>query len=83
MHNQYLPTELKDEVFLYKESDISDKLWDEEALKVWEREENDGKARCKADASARCARPILVRSKHRVKMMRRPRIFPYTSGPQR
>ena len=29
VHNQYLPTQLKDEAFLYKEGDISDKIGDE------------------------------------------------------
>ena len=43
MYNQYLPTELKDEIYLLKEGDDSDKVWDEEALKLWEREENDGR----------------------------------------
>ena len=43
MHNQFLPTEVKDEVFLLKEDDTSDKAWDEEALKVWEKEENGGR----------------------------------------
>ena len=43
MHNQYLPTPLKDDVYLLKEGDLSDRIWDEEALKVWEREANDGK----------------------------------------
>ena len=43
VHNQYLPTQLKDNVYLLKEGDLSDRIWDEEALKVWEREANDGK----------------------------------------
>ena len=43
VHNQFLPTEVKDEVFLLKEGDTSDKAWDEEALKVWEKEENGGR----------------------------------------
>ncbi|KAH8118160.1 P-loop containing nucleoside triphosphate hydrolase protein [Phellopilus nigrolimitatus] len=43
VHNQFLPDTLKDETFLLKEGDISDKTWSEEALKVWEREQNGGK----------------------------------------
>lgn len=43
VHNQYLPTQLKDEIFLYKEGDITDKIWDEEALKDWEKEDNEGR----------------------------------------
>ncbi|KAL5526679.1 MGS1 [Sanghuangporus sanghuang] len=39
VYNQYLPAELKDEVFL-KECDESDQIWDDEALKTWEREVN-------------------------------------------
>ncbi|KAI5116661.1 hypothetical protein M0805_000810 [Coniferiporia weirii] len=42
VHNEYLPTEFKDDVFLLKEGDLSDKVWDEEALEVWEMEQNDG-----------------------------------------
>lgn len=43
MQNQYLPTQLKDDVYLFREGDLSDKTWDEEALKTWERVANDGK----------------------------------------
>ena len=42
VYNQYLPPELKDEVFL-KDCDELDQIWDDEALKTWEREANDGK----------------------------------------
>ncbi|THH03202.1 hypothetical protein EW145_g6445 [Phellinidium pouzarii] len=42
VHNQYLPTDLKGEVFLLKEGDLSDKTWDEDALKVWEKERHGG-----------------------------------------
>ena len=43
MTNDYLPIQFKDEVFLRKEGDLSDKAWDEDALLRWESEENDGK----------------------------------------
>lgn len=40
--NDYLPPRFKDEVFLKPVGDLSDKTWDEEALRRWENEENDG-----------------------------------------
>ncbi|EMD37455.1 hypothetical protein CERSUDRAFT_114100 [Gelatoporia subvermispora B] len=40
--NEYLPPQLKDEVFLRSEGDKTDKLWDEDALSTWEQEENGG-----------------------------------------
>ncbi|EJD06776.1 P-loop containing nucleoside triphosphate hydrolase protein [Fomitiporia mediterranea MF3/22] len=43
VHNQYLPTQLKDDVYLLKEGDMSDRVWDEEALKTWEKEANDSR----------------------------------------
>ena len=41
--NDYLPLRFKDEVFLRPEGDLTGKLWDEEALRRWEQEENGGK----------------------------------------
>ncbi|OCH88883.1 P-loop containing nucleoside triphosphate hydrolase protein [Obba rivulosa] len=41
--NEYLPAQFKDEVFLRPEGDKTDKLWDEDALRKWELEENGGK----------------------------------------
>jgi putative ATPase len=38
-----LPPQFKNEVFLKKHGDLTDKLWDEDALEEWEREENGGK----------------------------------------
>jgi putative ATPase len=40
--NDYVPEEIKDMVFLKPEGDISDKLWDEDALKRWELKKNRG-----------------------------------------
>jgi putative ATPase len=40
--NEYLPSRVQGEVILRKEGDLSDKLWDEEALRRWEEEENGG-----------------------------------------
>lgn len=42
VHNEYLPEELLGSEFLYKEGDAKGKVWDEEALCEWEREENEG-----------------------------------------
>ena len=42
VHNEYLPESLKGQVFLRKAGDISDKVWDEEALQAWEKEKNEG-----------------------------------------
>ncbi|KAI0758314.1 hypothetical protein BC629DRAFT_1584489 [Irpex lacteus] len=41
--NDYLPPQLKGSVFLKPAGDMSDKTWDEDALRKWEKEENDGK----------------------------------------
>jgi len=38
--NEYLPSRLQGEIILRKEGDLSDKLWDEDALKRWEEVEN-------------------------------------------
>lgn len=40
--NDYVPDEIKDMIFLKPEGDISDKSWDEAALKRWELNKNDG-----------------------------------------
>ncbi|KAI0260137.1 hypothetical protein BC834DRAFT_925966 [Gloeopeniophorella convolvens] len=40
--NEYLPQRLSGELILRKEGDLSDKIWDEEALRHWEEAENDG-----------------------------------------
>jgi len=40
--NDYVPEEIKDTVFLKPEGHISDKLWDEAALRRWELKKNDG-----------------------------------------
>ena len=39
--NEYLPSRVQGEVILRKEGDLSDKLWDEVALRRWEELEND------------------------------------------
>ena len=44
MTNEYLPASLRDAVFLYPAGDVSDKTWDEDALRAWEVAENDGRA---------------------------------------
>ncbi|KAI0085130.1 hypothetical protein BDY19DRAFT_897171 [Irpex rosettiformis] len=41
--NNYLPPRLNGSVFLKHAGDLSDKFWDEEALRKWETEKNDGK----------------------------------------
>ena len=41
--NEYLPPHVQGEVILRKEGDLSDKLWDEEALRRWEEIENGGR----------------------------------------
>jgi hypothetical protein len=43
VHNEYLPDSLRGEVFLRKEGDLSEKVWDEAGLQLWEREQNDGR----------------------------------------
>jgi len=40
--NEYLPSRVQGGIILRKEEDLSDKLWDEEALKRWEEVENEG-----------------------------------------
>lgn len=40
--NDYMPEQFREEAFLKSAGDISDKLWDEEALRQWELEENKG-----------------------------------------
>lgn len=40
--NEYLPSCLQGEIILRKEGDVSDKLWDEDALRRWEEVENGG-----------------------------------------
>ena len=42
MHQEYLPSHLSGEEFLQKPGDISGKTWDEDMLKRWEQEHNDG-----------------------------------------
>ncbi|OBZ68067.1 ATPase WRNIP1 C26H5.02c [Grifola frondosa] len=41
--NDYLPIQFRGDVFLRKEGDVTDKIWDEAALRRWEVEENGGK----------------------------------------
>ncbi|KAH9969947.1 P-loop containing nucleoside triphosphate hydrolase protein [Russula compacta] len=41
--NEYLPSGIRGEIILRKEGDLSDKLWDEDALKRWEEVENQGR----------------------------------------
>ena len=41
--NEYLPSRVQGEIILRKEGDLSDKLWDEEALRRWEQVENGGR----------------------------------------
>ena len=41
--NEYLPSRVQGEIILRKEGDLSDKLWDEEALREWEEVENGGR----------------------------------------
>lgn len=43
VHNDYLPIQFRDDVFLRQDGDLEGKLWDEEALRRWELEENEGK----------------------------------------
>lgn len=40
--NDYVPDKIKDMVFLTPEGDVSDKLWDEDALVRWELNKNHG-----------------------------------------
>jgi hypothetical protein len=41
--NEYAPSRFKGETFLRPAGDLRDKLWDEEALRRWEAEVNNGK----------------------------------------
>ncbi|THH17729.1 hypothetical protein EW146_g3145 [Bondarzewia mesenterica] len=41
--NDYLPVQVRDDVLLRAEGDLTGKEWDEEALRKWEMEENGGK----------------------------------------
>ena len=43
MTNDYIPLSLRNSVFLRKEGDMEEKTWDEDALRRWEVEENDGR----------------------------------------
>ncbi|KAG6868919.1 hypothetical protein C0993_007693 [Termitomyces sp. T159_Od127] len=43
VHNTYLPIQFEGEVFLRREGDMRDKIWDEAALRVWEHEANGDK----------------------------------------
>lgn len=40
--NDYVPDEIKDTVFLKPAGDLSDKLWDDDALRRWELKKNHG-----------------------------------------
>jgi putative ATPase len=42
--NEYLPSRVQGEIILRKEGDLSDKLWDEGALRRWEELENGERA---------------------------------------
>jgi putative ATPase len=42
--NEYLPSRVQGEIILRKEGDLSDKLWDEVALRRWEELENGERA---------------------------------------
>jgi len=41
--NDYLPIQFRSEVFLRRPGELGDKIWDEEALSLWEMEENQGR----------------------------------------
>lgn len=43
VHNDYLPPAVQGETFLKEPDDISNKLWDEDALVKWETECNGGR----------------------------------------
>ncbi|KAF9071056.1 P-loop containing nucleoside triphosphate hydrolase protein [Rhodocollybia butyracea] len=43
VHNTFLPPEIQGQQFMRQPGDIEDKIWDEAALKDWERERNNGK----------------------------------------
>ena len=38
-----MPIQFRGETFLRKEGDVTDKVWDEDALRQWEFEENGGR----------------------------------------
>ncbi|KAI0271637.1 hypothetical protein BC834DRAFT_860525 [Gloeopeniophorella convolvens] len=40
--NEYLPLQIREEVILRKDGDLSGKTWDDDALKQWEEKENGG-----------------------------------------
>jgi len=42
--NEYLPSGVQGEIILRKEGDLSDRLWDEDALRRWEELENGGQS---------------------------------------
>ncbi|KAJ3753604.1 DNA polymerase III, clamp loader complex, gamma/delta/delta subunit [Lentinula raphanica] len=42
VHNGYLPLEIEGQRFMRRPGDTTGKIWDEEALKEWERRKNDG-----------------------------------------
>ncbi|KAE9401604.1 P-loop containing nucleoside triphosphate hydrolase protein [Gymnopus androsaceus JB14] len=42
VHNDYVPPQIHGQQFMRKPGDVSGKIWDEAALKDWEREENGG-----------------------------------------
>jgi hypothetical protein len=44
VHNECLPPEIKDEVFLQNAGVLEHKLWDEGLLSEWERTENQGES---------------------------------------
>ncbi|KAG6856095.1 hypothetical protein H0H87_007431 [Tephrocybe sp. NHM501043] len=66
VHNTYLPIQFQGEVFLRKEGDIADKIWDDAALSLWEHEANgdkdwDGRPGALARACEDQAMPIVPR----------------------
>jgi len=43
VHNDYLPIQFRGDVFLREPGDLKGKVWDEDALRLWEHEMNGGK----------------------------------------
>lgn len=43
VYNDYLPIQFRGETFLKKAGDVSEKIWDDDALVRWENEENGGR----------------------------------------
>ncbi|OAX31771.1 P-loop containing nucleoside triphosphate hydrolase protein [Rhizopogon vinicolor AM-OR11-026] len=43
VHNDYLPITFRGDTFLKEVGDLSDKVWDEQELLLWEREDNGGR----------------------------------------